>query len=139
MPRLQSTAIGPLRRGLARAMTVGLSFLRRTPLAPRNTVVLQYVGPKSGRTIRLPVWAVQVGKDWVICVGASEVKTWWRTFRSELPAVIDTGRGQQQVRGKLVTDESERASLLETYYTAIPSAQRGLGAEPPVLRFRPAA
>lgn len=71
------------RRGLAQAQTKLIQALARTPLAPKRTVVLRYTGPKSGRTIELPVWAVHdpANSRWIVGVGASEVKTWWRTFR----------------------------------------------------------
>lgn len=125
------------RRGLARAQTVLINTLRRTPLAPKNTIVVRYTGPKSGRTIELPVWAVHDSANhrWIVGVGAADVKTWWRTFRQPVSATLrDTAGRTHKVSGVLLTGE-RKAQAQELFFRQIPSARRAFGADPPFLEF----
>ena len=83
------------------------------------------------------MWAVpDASSGWLVAVGGSRGKSWWRAFRSDLSATIDAGSGPVPVTGRLVADEAERARLLEAYLERIPSARRSLSSDAPLIRFR---
>ncbi len=46
----------------------------------RNTVMISYVGRRSGKTFTTPVSYRRIGDEIVIRVGLPDAKTWWRNF-----------------------------------------------------------
>lgn len=45
-----------------------------------NTVMISYVGRRSGKTITTPVSYRRIGQEIVIRVGLPDAKNWWRNF-----------------------------------------------------------
>jgi F420H(2)-dependent quinone reductase len=46
----------------------------------RNTVMISYVGRRSGKTFTTPVSYRRIGDEIVIHVGLPDAKNWWRNF-----------------------------------------------------------
>lgn len=130
---MASAVAGLARRALARAQASGVRLMRRTPLAGRNTVILRYTAPRSGRQIELPVWAARHDRGWLVAVGASDVKTWWKAFRRPVPTTVDADGTTESFVGRLVTG-ADKAELLAAYFAEVPAARRTM-TDPPLVRF----
>lgn len=111
------------------------SPLRR--LTGKHTVLLEYVAPRAGAAVSLPVWAVPWDGCWVVVVGKSEAKTWWKAFRREVAATIVDGRGRHEVVGRLLPTDHVYYDALGAYVAAIPAAGRIAKPGVPIVLFRP--
>jgi hypothetical protein len=103
----------------------------------RWTVVLEYVGPVSGRQIALVVFALPDGEDWLVAVGKHESKRWYKAFlpvTNPTAAALCVGSARYEVTGHLLSGE-ERDTALEKYRANVPGASRGTGPDTPVVRF----
>ena len=110
------------------------SPLRR--LTGKHTVLLEYVAPRSGALVSLPVWAVPWAGGWVVVVGKAEAKTWWKAFRRELPATIVDVRSRHEVVGRLLATDHVYYDALAAYVAAIPAAGRVAKPGVPIVFFR---
>jgi hypothetical protein len=99
------------------------------------TYVLRYTGPRSGKAVQLPLWAVRSGDDWLVVVGEHDRKTWWRAFRHPLRASLRSGGRSRQVVGQVLRGP-ERDAALAAYVRKVPMARRSTSAQTPVLRLR---
>ncbi|MGV1008039.1 MAG: hypothetical protein ACOYBY_05450 [Dermatophilaceae bacterium] len=99
------------------------------------THVLRYTGPRSGRSVQLPLWAVRTSDEWLVVVGEHERKTWWRAFRQPLAATLVSGGQSRQLVGQLLGGP-ERDAALTAYLRKVPMARRSTSAQSPVLRLR---
>lgn len=113
------------------------SPLRR--LTGKHTVVLEYVAPRAGVPVSLPVWAVQWGERWIVVVGKAEAKTWWKAFRRELPATIVVGSRRHAVVGRVLGGDHVYYDALGAYVAAIPAAGRVAKPGVPIVLFEPQA
>lgn len=117
-------------------LLVAASPLR--PLLGSRTVVLEYVGPRSGALVRLPVWALPRDGGWLVAVGDADNKRWWRSFRTPHRAVVEDGTGRTDVVGVVLTGP-ERDDNLAAYIARVPGARALLRDDAPVIRLNLAA
>ncbi len=77
-------------------------------LLSRGVVLLRYRGPRTGRTITLPVQYAEAGDDLIVYVARAETKTWWRSFSWPQPARMAL-RGQRLIARARVLDPANTA------------------------------
>ena len=96
-----------------------LGFLLNSPLrflSRDNFLYLTYKGRKTGYQRSLPVQYAVHGTDFVVYVGQSSRKKWWRNFQSEWPiSVVRKGRRIASI-GRVVEPGSDEAVELATSY-----------------------
>lgn len=63
---------------------------------------LRYRGRRSGRSIALPVIYARYGEKYVVVVGNSADKRWWRTFTEPRPVEVRRGGRLRAGTGRLV-------------------------------------
>jgi hypothetical protein len=85
-------------------------------LLSRGVVLLRYRGPRTGRTITLPVQYAEELPDLVVYVAKPETKTWWRSFRRPQPVHLAL-RGQHLMAGACVLEPADagHAAALAAY------------------------
>lgn len=99
-------------------------------------VVLEYRGPRTGRTFRIPLRYVETADGGIVAVAVRpERKKWWRTFTSDAPATLTFRGAMVGVRGRLVSGET-RVAALEAYLARYPGSGP-LTADAAVVVFRP--
>lgn len=79
---------------------------------------LSYVGPVSGRVVRLPVQAVAHDGGLVVLVGDADRKRWWRAFRTPHPVTVRRGRTCVGATGAVLPVEDPRRAPAAARYTA---------------------
>jgi hypothetical protein len=102
---------------------------------PSMVGVLAYIGPRSGRQIRLVVLPMRVGDNWIVAVSNNGRKTWWKAFRSPLDAVLTVGNEPIRARGVLLEGD-ERVVWRETYLAQFPRSAVRLPTDVPMVLFR---
>ncbi|MFC7203876.1 hypothetical protein ACFQJC_10135 [Haloferax namakaokahaiae] len=106
-------------------------FLRRvlqSPLhhvASRWTILVTYLGPKSGRRYTFPVAYERVGPSLVVVTPKAE-SNWWKNFRRPMNCFVWYRGHRRSVTGEVVEDERKR-SLLRRYADGHRLAARELG------------
>jgi hypothetical protein len=103
-------------------------------LLPRGLTQISYIGPVSGRAIRLPAQSVADGNRFLVVAGRAEHKRWWRSFRAPRPARLLRGGHRYDVTGRILAGP-ERTAALTTYLAAHPGTRRGIGPQTPVIAF----
>lgn len=93
-----------------------------------NTVLLSYIGRKSGKTYSLPVNYAEDGD--VLWIISSRDRTWWRNLRSADHTGVPVQlwlRGQER-RGlaQALEDPAEVAAGLAVYFSRLPRAAKYL-------------
>jgi deazaflavin-dependent oxidoreductase (nitroreductase family) len=99
-----------------------MTWLLGTPAAAlldERICTLRYVGPRSGRTVTLPVQYARDCASVVIAVGWPERKTWWRAMRDSRSVRIRL-RGAWYDGTARLTSGTARQRALTTYRQAYP-------------------
>ena len=107
-----------------------------TRLRPSVLGIVSYVGPASGRIIRLVVLPLQVDGDWVVVVGNFHRKSRYKAFRRPLVADITIAGKPVEVDGPIVTGR-ERERLLEAYDRQFSMRRPKHAVGTPVVRCTP--
>lgn len=111
-------------------------------LLARSTVVIRYVGRRSGATFTTPTQYAWCGDALVIAVARPETKTWWRNFEEDHPLDVLVDGTWTPMTGRAIdaADVVAGAPLLDAYLARFPKAGRHLsapGAATILVRCRP--
>ncbi|TQL01072.1 hypothetical protein [Cellulomonas sp. SLBN-39] len=79
---------------------------------------LTYVGPVSGRVVRLPVQAVAHDGGLVVLVGDADRKQWWRAFRTPHPVTARRGSTNVAATGAVLSAADPRRAPAAAAYAA---------------------
>lgn len=79
---------------------------------------LTYVGPVTGRVVRLPVQGVAHDGGLVVLVGDADRKRWWRAFRASHPVTVRRGRTAVDATGVVLPAEDPRRAPAAAAYAA---------------------
>jgi hypothetical protein len=106
----ESPKVPPFNRFMIRLLTSPLAGMAG------GLELVRYTGRRSGLPRQLPVGAERCGNSWLILVGRSDSKRWWRNFIE--PAPIELVRGRTVVRGSgvAVLGSSERGGEIAADY-----------------------
>jgi deazaflavin-dependent oxidoreductase (nitroreductase family) len=102
-----------------------IRFILLSPLHPimsANTMLLTWIGAKSGKTYSTPVDFQRQGEQ--LITTSTRTRTWWRSLRNGSPVTLQLqGKTVQAVPRVLDTDESVAPALQRFLETAPASAR----------------
>jgi deazaflavin-dependent oxidoreductase (nitroreductase family) len=98
-------------------------------LLDAKLMLVRYRGRRTGREHELPVSYVQHGHRFLVVVGASDHKTWWRNFSTPQPVEIVVRRDQMSAVARLLPASAEDQQIVEFQVAPVISGQpvTGLG------------
>ncbi|WP_090384181.1 nitroreductase/quinone reductase family protein [Natronobacterium texcoconense] len=117
MSRVSSSVATIAREFETRVANPVVRWLLRSPLHPLASfalVLVTYRGRRSGREYTIPVAYARDDGPLVAVTPKSET-IWWTNFREPAACVVRLQGTREAAIGELVTDDAERAELLEVY------------------------
>jgi hypothetical protein len=114
--------------------------LLRSPahrLLSGSVLLLAYTGRRSGVHRELPVMYAELGDRFVVIVGQSDTKTWWRNFiGDDRPVTVTVARRHSSCRARLLEPGTVEYELaLDAYRARYPRVP--VGDATPVLDVTP--
>lgn len=109
----------------------------------RSTVLIRYVGRRSGTTFTTPTQYAWCGNALVIAVARPDTKSWWRNFRTEHPLDVLIDGTWTPMTGRALdagAEPDEAGPLLDAYLARFPKAEKVLSSSDGptiVVRCRP--
>jgi F420H(2)-dependent quinone reductase len=87
-----------------------------------SLLVLEYRGPRSGRTFRIPLMYAREGEQVIALASNPRGKQWWRAFRHGAPASLTVARRTIEADGHLLAGPDARRAALR-YAERFPRAR----------------
>lgn len=107
-----------------------MKLILRSPLHglfSKNVMLITYVGRKSGRTYTTPVNYLVQGD--VLRTVSFRERTWWRNLRGGSSVILRLQGRDVKGWGRVIEDEQEVVTGLESYLRQVPQYARYLGVE----------
>ncbi len=99
-------------------------------------VLVEYRGPRSGRTFRIPLRYAPTGDGGIAALAVRpERKQWWRAFALGGSATLTIRGAPVSARGEITAGEA-RSAALEAYLARYPRSRR-VAEDAAVVVFRP--
>ena len=91
-------------------------LLRRGWMGPASDIimVITTTGRKPGRKHSIPIGYLRDGND-VVALTGEKVSNWFRNVLANGEATLEIKKEQLDVRGELITDETERQRIFKMY------------------------